>query len=103
MISGEQERLVNLIVAHVADYREHEIDRVDAQHVLTWLNQFEKGTQDTILIEAERLLSKGYVSRAAAKKFIDALAFNPKLAGNSPQEFWKGVGFLRADPRRMDS
>ena len=95
MDANEQKKLADLVVAHVADYRQDELDRVDAQHVLTWLAQFDEGTRDTILIETERLLGKRYISRVAAKKFIEALATNPKLAGEAPKEFWKGVGFLR--------
>ncbi len=91
----ERDRLVQLIVGHVTDYRINEIERVDAAHVLRWIGQFDQNDQPIILAEMERLLDKCYISRAAAKSVIEGLALNVELAGSTPKDFWKTMGFLR--------
>ena len=99
MNEQERDRLIGLIVNHVADYRQGEIDRVDNAHVLSWLEQFEERDQPIILSEIERILGKTYISRASAKRFIERLAANDKLASATPNEFWKTIGFLRLQTR----
>jgi hypothetical protein len=94
MDTQERDRLIGLIIGHVADYRQDEIPRVDAARVLSWLQQFEDNDRPIILVETERMLSKTYISRARAKSFIERLAANEELAGDSPKDFWKAVGFL---------
>jgi hypothetical protein len=95
MSTQEQSQLVEKIVAHVADYRQQEIARVDRTRVLSWLHQFDQNDQQTILHETERILSKTYISRKIAKAFIQKLITAPDLAGTEPKEFWKAVGYLR--------
>ena len=95
MDTKERDRLIQLIVGHVADYRQDEIPRVDAARVLGWLQQFEENDRLTLLIETERMLSKTYISRAKAKSFIEGLVTTEKLVGANPKEFWEAVGFLR--------
>lgn len=95
METEERNRLIQLVVGHVADYRQDEIPRVDAPRVLSWLQQFEETDRPIILVETERMLSRTYISRAKAKSFIERLAVNKELAGDSPKDFWKAAGFLR--------
>jgi hypothetical protein len=95
MDTEERNRLVQLIVEHVADYRQGEIPRADAARTLKWLEQFDEADRPIILRETERLLSKTYISRAAAKSFIEVLVVDGGLAGATPNEFWKKVGYLR--------
>jgi hypothetical protein len=83
------------VVRRVADYRQQEIARVDANYVLKWLQQFEEGDQPIILSETERLLHKTYISRTAAKSWMGKLALNSDLAGNMPKDFWSTSGYLR--------
>jgi hypothetical protein len=91
----ERDRLIELIVTHVADYRMGEIPRVDAAHTMSWVQQFDAQDQPIILSEMERLLDKTYISRVAAKTLIEKLALDQGLAGAVPNDFWKAVGFLR--------
>ena len=95
MDNQERDRLVKLIVAHIADYRQNEIAIIDAPQVVTWLQQFDAQDQPTILAETERLLSRTYISRAIAKAFVVKLVANKELAGDDPKSFWEDAAFLK--------
>jgi hypothetical protein len=95
MNAEERDRLVASIVNRVADYRQGEIASVDAAHVLAWLHQFDQEEQSTLLRETDRILSHTYISRASVKQFISMLVHVDKLVGDSPETFWRDVGFLR--------
>jgi hypothetical protein len=82
----EMDRLLVSIAERIADYRQGEIEPVDQEHILAWLRQFDETNRCVILRETERLLSKTYIAREDAKKFIMKLTENEKLTGSAPKK-----------------
>jgi hypothetical protein len=88
------QEMLEATAAIFADYRDGEISRPNAVHVQTWLNQFDEGVREQLLLEITHVLQRTYVSRTNVEKFLAGLVTNKKLAGETPAAFWKGVKFL---------
>ena len=86
--------LCNNIANIIADYREGEIPKPTAQHVMTWVNQFQVPFQDSILQEMQYVLSRAYFRRDSVIQFINSLIYNNKLVVGPPAAFWPSVNFL---------
>jgi hypothetical protein len=88
------EELLQAVANTIADYREGEIARPDAEHVELWLAQFPSEDRAPVLSEMGHVLSRTYISREAAKGFINGLIANEKLADLEPKCFWSEANFL---------
>lgn len=86
--------LCNNIASIIADYREGEISKPTAQHVATWVGQFQPNIQDSILQEMKHVLENSYFKRDNVVQFINGLIKNNKLVDGAPAEFWPTVNFL---------
>ncbi len=86
--------LCNNIAEIITDYRKGEIPQPTPQHVLTWVNQFQKHLQDAILDEIHHVLSRSYYRRDDVFNFIHTLIRNNKLTIGDPATFWRSVNFL---------
>lgn len=87
--------LLETVANIIADYRNGEIIRPDANHVELWLAQFPKNDRGAILSEMAHVLNQTYFSRKNVLDFIKALISNEKISGKDPKSFWKKVNFLR--------
>jgi type I restriction enzyme, S subunit len=87
-------RLLNSIATTIQDYRQGEIPVPTADHVDTWVKQFDLASQNSILQELDHVLDKTYIDRANVMGFLAAVLTNAKIAGSDPAEFWQGVNFL---------
>ena len=65
--------LIHSIADTIKDYREGEIDSIDANHVSRWIRQFDYLDQLTILTEMDSILKRFYVSRAEVKEHLHSL------------------------------
>lgn len=83
----------------ISDYRSGEIPAPTPEHVERWVRQFPVGAQGPILEEMDHILKRTYFSEKRIRQFLDGLAHNEKLAGNSPREFWERVSPLRIQVR----
>ncbi|KQT34835.1 hypothetical protein ASG29_01365 [Sphingomonas sp. Leaf412] len=90
-LQTDAERLAGII----ADYREGEIDRPDAAHVLRWIAQFPAAVRAPLLAETTHVLARTYVDRPAMRRFLSSVAASKRFAGDDPATFWRGVAFLR--------
>jgi hypothetical protein len=88
-------KLLEAVAGIIADYRDGEICRPDANHVELWLGQFPIADRAPVLSEMAHVLDKTYFTKKNASDFIKALISNEKLAGSKPASFWKKVNFLR--------
>jgi hypothetical protein len=86
--------LLETVASTIADYREGEISRPDAAHVELWLAQFPIEDQAPVLSEMAHVLNSTYISREAAKGFINGVTSSEKIAGGEPKTFWKAANFL---------
>lgn len=78
----------------IADYREGEIPRPTADHVMKWVCQFPAPQHDQILKEMQYVLSQAYFKRDSVIQFINGLINNNKLVVGQPSAFWPTVNFL---------
>jgi hypothetical protein len=88
-------KLLEAVANIIADYRDGEICRPDANHVELWLAQFPADSRAAVLAEMAHVLDQTYFTKKNASDFIKALILNEKLAGSDPKTFWKKVNFLR--------
>jgi hypothetical protein len=89
------DKLLEQIATTIADYREGEIQKPDAAHVLRWVKQFEAAVREPILQEMSHVLQRTYVSKASFRKFLGSVASGKKLCGESPDAFWKTTNILK--------
>ena len=87
--------LLEQLASVIADYRRGELPPPDADRVGRWVAQFKGDVQGPILSEMIHVLGQTYLSRNTCEQFIQGVVTSPKLAGNDPPAFWKGVQFLR--------
>lgn len=98
------EDLINKIVAIVGDYY-NDIDsdfRMNNDHVLAWISQFDEGDQEFILTEFLHLLKQDiYVSKSKAKQIL--LDFVNKCSAhfgyNNIEIFLRDTVFLNLQPK----
>lgn len=86
--------LLTSIATTIQDYRAGEIAQPSPTHVDRWVKQFGASVQDSLLLELDHVLKNTYLNRANVTTFLNSLLTNPKLAGDDPCAFWKGVKFL---------
>jgi hypothetical protein len=94
MANGDRKALLASIAGTIADYRQGEVPTPDADHVNTWVKQFEVGVQEPMLAELDHVLKKTYVGRSDVETFLGGLLTAPKLAGTNPCDYWKKANFL---------
>ena len=87
------ELLANTI-SIIADYREGEIDKLDAAHIRTWLEQFDGPVQESLITELNHVLRKTYISKKQFERFLENLVACPDLTGGQPKQFWERAKFL---------
>lgn len=90
-LDDDAERLATII----QDYREGEVRRPDAAHVLRWIEQFPEAVREPVLAETTHVLAQTYVNKDAMIRFLNTVAQSEKFAGGHPARFWRGVSFLR--------
>jgi hypothetical protein len=91
---AERNDLLASIAVTTADYREGDLAAPIPDRAERWINQFDAAVQLPILREMDHVLSKTYLSRDGARKFLAGLFQTEKLVGEDPCAFWKGVKFL---------
>lgn len=82
------------IAETAADYRRDELDPFDADHVITWSEQFAEDERLAVLAELDHVLKRTYFSTTRVTKFLSGLVKNAKLTGGDPAKFWKSAGVL---------
>ena len=93
---GELDDLAASIAETAADYRfPHPDDRMDADRVERWTRQFPEDAQLPVLRELDHVLRNSYVSEAAAREFLAALATSEKIAGQDPPRYWERCNILQ--------
>ena len=92
--ASRRAELVRSIASTIADYRQGEITTPDADHVDTWIKQFDASVQEPMLAELDHVLKKAYVTRANIEQFLGGVLTAKKLAGDDPCNFWKKANFL---------
>lgn len=78
----------------IADYREGEIPKPDADHVGKWIAQFDPEEQEPLLDELCHVWSGLYLSKEKARRRLATLIAPGGLAGANPKAFWSGVSVL---------
>lgn len=91
---SERKRFLRSIAETIADYRAGEIAAPTSEHVEKWIGQFDEEVQVPMLAELDHVLSRTYISHAAAEEFLSNLATNEELTGKDPCSFWEAVEFL---------
>jgi len=74
------DQLIDSIVTTTQDYKDGTI--MDADHVKSWIEQFEEDKQETILIEIDHILKKYYVSKTQAADFLKTLLDTKEIVGD---------------------
>jgi hypothetical protein len=78
------EDLAAEIVELIKDYRSEGGIRIDVEHVLTWVDQFDKGDRKFLLSELLHILPKSYISKKEAIETIeDSFEYLYKKYGHS--------------------
>lgn len=87
------------LAALIADYRNGELPKPDADHVGRWVQQFEEHEREPLLDELHRAWSKLYFSEQSAREFLRVVGTSPKFTGGNPAEYWPRVGLLDIQTR----
>jgi hypothetical protein len=83
-------------LAHlIADFREGEIEKPDAEHVNRWVSQFDSDAQEPILEELCHVWSALYLSQAKARRRIRRMIGSDGLGGANPAGYWSQTGILQ--------
>ena len=82
------------IASTTGDYRKDDLGLLTADHVMTWIEQFDYEDRLPMLAELDHVLKKTYFSLAAVTDFLESIAREPKLVGADPAAFWKSAGIL---------
>lgn len=82
------------LASTAGDYRKDDLGPLTADHVMTWIGQFDNEDRLPVLAELDHVLNKAYFSQAAVTEFLESLAREPKLVGADPATFWKSAGML---------
>lgn len=91
----ERQTLIESIANITSDYRAGDLAPPTPDHVDRWVKQFEEGVQLELLRELNHVLSKTYLSKTTVMSFLRGMLKSPKIAGESPCQFWAGVHFLK--------
>lgn len=92
-------KLLSETASLIAEYRQGEINRLDAAHVERWLAQFDEDQREPLLIEMNHVLAKTYISKKATEGFLRNLASSKNLTGDNPTNFWANARFLNLQTR----
>lgn len=88
-----RERL-EALASLIADYRDGDLTRPDADHVGRWVAQFDAADRAPLLDELHHVWSKLYFSKAAARSFLAGVITNEQLASADPRAFWARTDVL---------
>lgn len=91
---SKRDDLLASIADTIKDYRKDEIPARTPERVERWIEQFPKEVQLPILSEMNHVLKHSYFSLERVKVFLQDLVEGPKLVGDEPCAFWRGVNFL---------
>ena len=94
MANGRRAELLGSIATTIADYRRGEITTPDADHVESWITQFDAAVQDPMLAELDHVLKKTYVTRANVEQFLGVVLTAKELGGDDPCDFWRKANLL---------
>lgn len=94
MGQAELHGLASAVSAIIDDYREGEVDELDADHVERWVAQFDEDVRVPLLRELEHVLGKTYFSRSDVEGFLSKLISTEKLTGGDERAFWQQTSFL---------
>lgn len=91
----ERNDLLTSIADTIKDYRDGEIYTPSADHVDTWVRQFDNEVQVALLREVNHVFKETYLPREWVSGFLSHLVTNEKLAGADPCAFWRKANFLQ--------
>jgi hypothetical protein len=87
-------KVLGTIASRIVDYRKGEISAPDADHVNSWISQFDPEVQDSILREIDHVLERTYVTRPEVNNFLKELSSHKDLTKGNPRKFWKETSIL---------
>jgi hypothetical protein len=85
------EELVKSISNIIVDYADEEFGKLDENHVLRWVNQFQEEDRKVVLEETNRILKRTYITKGAFESFISNLITSTKFSTKNPSDFWSNV------------
>jgi len=88
------EDLAQKISSLILDYGNGQFGRLDADHVIRWVMQFEEDDRLVVLQETNRILKNNYITRASFQDYIATLVASEKFAGGNLHSFWSTVSLL---------
>lgn len=94
MTKSNRKALLTSIANTIADYRQGDIPTPDADHVDTWIKQFDASVQEPILVELDHVLRKTYITRASVEQFLAGVLTAKDLVRDDPCGFWRKANFL---------
>lgn len=94
MAKSEQASLEGSIANIISDYRAGEISKPDADHVHTWIAQFEEDVRIPILKELNHVFRKTYIPKKSVERFLAGLLKTKDLVGPDPCDFWRSANFF---------
>lgn len=86
--------LIHSIADTIKDYREREIDPINANHVARWIGQFNYLDQLAILTEMDSILKRFYLSRGEVKQRLYALLLSHMPTNEQPAQALARARFL---------
>lgn len=85
------QELLESISSMIIDYADGEFGKLDENHVLRWVNQFQEEDRQIVLEETNRLLKKTYITKESFEKFISNLIVSEKFSSSNQSEFWSQI------------
>jgi hypothetical protein len=76
------------LAALIADYRDGEVAKPDADHVERWVRQFDADEREPLLDELLRIWPAFYLKRQVVERFLQRKLTDASLVGANPAEFW---------------
>lgn len=91
---NEQAAAIQSLLAIIGDYRAHERQPPDVEHVEKWLSQFPQESTLDVLRELVQVLGKSYYSKAKVIAEFSNLVENSNFVGNDPTNYWASASLL---------
>jgi hypothetical protein len=76
------------LAALIADYREGEVAKPDADHVERWVRQFDADEREPVLDELLRIWPAFYLKRQVLEQLLQRQLTEESLVGADPTDFW---------------
>lgn len=88
------EQKASEISAIIQNYRNGDVGKLDTEHVLRWVNQFEAQDQLLVLSETKNILDRNYLSEKKVNESIDIILSPNNTNNNDPVGFWSNCSLL---------